>query len=98
MSADTAGMPDQWRSNWSSHTAVELLHVVEMVEHEAERHLGLLGDLAGGRIGIARFEQLDKRLGDAAPVCCPRARRPSDSGWVSSLGTASSYLVAPELQ
>ena len=50
---------------------VQLVHVGEVVEHEAERDAGLLGHRLGRRVRVAGAEQLHQRLGDTAP--CPLA-------------------------
>ena len=50
---------------------VEVVHVGEVVEHEAERDAGLLGDRLRRRVGIAVAEQLTQRVGDVA--ACPLA-------------------------
>ncbi len=46
---------------------IEVVHVGEVVEHEAERDAGLLGDRLGRRIGVAVAEQLAQGVGHVAP-------------------------------
>jgi haloalkane dehalogenase len=59
----------------AGHTlGVERLHVVEVLEHRAQRDTGFVGDIARRRARVTRFEQSEQRLRDR----CARPGAPLD--------------------